>query len=183
MWELDRPVTVKDTNYPAINSLIVDDTLATLTGSAAQEAVIIAGKGGCLSGWVQVLKSPLCPFVPRKGVDELTQFDASSGEALELRYQGDDSAIPGHAKSQSPVGSAQSDKEMGVTNPADQGFLLGSRTGDTQVTQVKGRLKANITFWEDISSPDPWIISCIRECALTDLVSPTRNPLWTIGSL
>jgi len=91
----------------------------------------------------------LCSFVQSKGVDELTQFDASSGEALDLGCQGVDSAIAGHAESQCPVDSAQSDKEMGVTGPADQGLPVTYwkvEQGDTQVTQVKGGLKAKSYF-------------------------------------
>jgi len=48
------------------------------------------------------------------------QFDASSRETPELGFQGVDSAINGHAKSQRPVGLAQSHKELGVTDPGDQ---------------------------------------------------------------
>ena len=87
-------------------------------------------------------KSPLCPFVPSKGVDERTQLDASSGEALELGCQSVDSATAGYAKSQRPVGSQN--KEMGVTDHSDQSLPVTyweAEQGDTQVTQVKEGLK------------------------------------------
>ena len=32
-----------------------------------------------------------------------------------------------------------------------------------QVTDVQGKLRTHLSFWEDILQPAPWIISCIKE--------------------
>jgi len=171
--EPNRLVKIRDNGYPAASSPVECDIQTTSTGSGAQvPATIVRHKGGSSgSAGAQVnvgqVKCSVCPFVPSKGVDELSQYDEIPEEALELGLQGVDSGSAGHAESQRPQSTAQiDDSGMGKTDPADQGLPVTYwelEQGDTQVTRVKGRLKANITFWEGTLSPAPWIISCIRE--------------------
>lgn len=83
----NRLAKIRDTGYPAASSPIECDIQTTNTGSGAQvPATIVRQKGGSsVSAGAQVnvgqVKCSVCPFVPSKGVDELSQYDEIPEEA------------------------------------------------------------------------------------------------------
>ena len=84
------------------------------------------------------------------------------------------SGIPPHEKN-APDGSGcvtLTDSAEGeadyteVTGPDDVQALTTFweiEEGQTQVTDVQGRLGKSLKFWEDTLDPAPWIISCVKE--------------------
>ena len=50
-----------------------------------------------------------------------------------------------------------SDSEQGLTS------FWELEEGQAQVTDVQGRLRQSLDFWENVLQPAPWITSCIRE--------------------
>jgi len=97
------------------------------------------------------------------GVDEYSNLiDSCQREAHPIVEKGVDSPTAVHAEGEEP----QDLRDLGIEADLDSNLpstYWEAEQGGSQVTQVQGKLKENIRFWEDILRPAPWIISCIKE--------------------
>ena len=66
--------------------------------------------------------------------------------------------------------NTKADRELGTPEPSDSylddallNIFWEVEQGEAQMTDVQGRLKKCLSFWENELDPAPWIISCIRE--------------------
>ena len=101
------------------------------------------------------------------GANMCTQGPSSCGM---LVVDGDRNLQRASANSCSDVESMKPDRGLDTPDPLDSALdsvlpdiFWEVEQGETQVTDVQGRLKMCLSFWENKLDPAPWIISCIRE--------------------
>ena len=112
---------------------------------------------------VQEATTTLSAMSAYEGVDEMSSLnDACQRESHVITEECVDSSTAVCTERQEPQGLGELDKEPDLENDLPSTYWEAEQ-GDSQITQVQGRLKDNISFWEDILKPAPWILGCIKE--------------------
>ena len=111
----------------------------------------------------------LCPVISVNEFSNASMCTEGPSSSVMLGVDKDRDLQIASAQS-SDVESMKPDRRLGTPEPLDlvcddalPAIFWEVEQGEAEVTDVQGRLKKCLSFWENELEPAPWIISCLRE--------------------